>query len=339
MKKVGVSKKLSNIILISVIVLLVAALACSSFVILKKNSQILEMNETISQNETEIKEKDEKIAGLETDIQNSITEKEQIKSQLESEQNEKTRLQQENSDLKVQIEQLRNKANKGAQTTVNSYAPPVIPTTGNKVCYLTFDDGPSDRTLEILEILKRYGVKATFFVTNTSKIDYLTQVHNEGHAIGLHTASHQYNQIYSSLDNYFADLQAISDIVEARTGTKPNIMRFPGGSNNLVSRSYCYGIMSQLVNEVQNRGYYYFDWNVDSQDASGTSPSYTKIVNSVLAQANTKNEICVLMHDASAKRTTVQALPKIIEGLAQRGFRFETLKPESPGFRFAKLNN
>jgi len=336
---VGVSKKLSNIIFVSVIVLLVAALVCSSLVILKKNSQISEMNEEISQNETEIKEKDEKIAGLETDIANSNAEKEQIKSQLETEQNEKTRLEQENSNLKAEIEQLRNKANKGAQTAVNNYAPPVIPTTGNKVCYLTFDDGPSDRTLEILEILRRYGVKATFFVTNTSKTDYLINVHNEGHAIGLHTASHRYEQIYSSLDNYFADLQAISNIVEAKTGVKTNIMRFPGGSNNAVSARHCSGIMTQLVTEVQNRGYYYFDWNVDSQDASGTSPSYTKIVNSVLAQANTKNEICVLMHDASAKRTTVQALPRIIEGLAQRGFRFETLKPESPGFRFAKLNN
>ena len=115
-------------------------------------------------------------------------------------------------------------------------------------------------------------------------------------------------------------------------------MRFPGGSNNKVSANYCYGIMTQLVSEVQNRGYYYFDWNVDSQDASGTSTSYTKIVNSVLSQANNKNEICVLMHDASAKKTTVQALPKIIEGLIVMGYRFEPITPETYGFHHS-VNN
>ena len=116
-------------------------------------------------------------------------------------------------------------------------------------------------------------------------------------------------------------------------------MRFPGGSSNKVSAKYCGGIMTRLVSLVQERGYSYFDWNVASGDADSNTPSYTYIRNNVLNSAKNKNSACVLMHDSSAKTTTVQALPEIIEGLMAMGYRFEALTPDTYGYHHRNLNN
>ena len=210
---------------------------------------------------------------------------------------------------------------------------------GEKICYLTFDDGPSKNTPLILDILKNYNAKATFFVINTGDIGYIQRIHDEGHTVGLHTYSHNYAQLYSSTDAYFNDLQQISDKVESIIGIRPTVMRFPGGSSNKVSAKYCKGIMTQLVTLVQEKGYSYFDWNISSGDADSTTPSYTYIRNNVLNNARNKNSICVLMHDASAKTTTVQALPEIIEGLTNMGYRLEALTPEAYGYHHQNLNN
>ena len=115
-------------------------------------------------------------------------------------------------------------------------------------------------------------------------------------------------------------------------------MRFPGGSSNVISRNYSSGIMTALSKLVTKRGFAYFDWNVDSDDAGSSGSSYTRIINNVLAGANGKNSICVLMHDAAAKTSTVQALPKIIEGLKARGYRFEVLTKDVTGFHHG-INN
>ena len=209
---------------------------------------------------------------------------------------------------------------------------------GSKVCYLTFDDGPSKNTPKILEILKKYNAKATFFVINSADIGYVKNIHDAGHTVGLHTATHNYSQIYSSIDAYFKDLQQISDKVESIIGIKPTVMRFPGGSSNHVSARYCKGIMTKLVTLVPQKGYSYFDWNVSSGDADKNTPSYTYIRNNVLNAAKNKNSICVLMHDAAAKTTTVQALPEIIEGLTKMGYTFEALTPESYGYHHKPTN-
>ena len=318
----------------------------------KVKANLNEAEKTISQNETVLEEKNEKIAGLETELQNSKSENEKIKAELNSANTEKDKLKKENGNLKKEIENLKLKKQQSAQSTVKkdpvqtqkpatkpaTQKTPAKPSSANKVCYLTFDDGPTARTLEILKILKKYDVKATFFVINTGNFNYIKQIHAEGHAIGLHAYSHNYAKIYANTASYFNDLQALSNKVYATIGVRPNIMRFPGGSSNVISRIYSSGIMTALSKLVTNRGFAYFDWNVDSDDAGSSGSSYTRIINNVLAGANGKNSICVLMHDAAAKTSTVQALPKIIEGLKARGYRFEVLTKDVTGFHHG-INN
>ena len=212
------------------------------------------------------------------------------------------------------------------------------PNKGYKVCYLTFDDGPSDNTLKILDILKKANAKASFFVIGTSKLDYIKRAHAEGHTIALHAKNHEYSKIYKSETNYFNDLNAISNKVKNLIGIEPKIIRFPGGSSNAVSKKYNKGIMTRLTKQVQQKGYVYVDWNVDSTDASGNNVSKTKILNSVKSASKGRGDICVLMHDTGAKKTTVEALPEMISYLRAQGYQFEALTTESSIFHHG-LNN
>lgn len=198
-----------------------------------------------------------------------------------------------------------------------------------KIVYLTFDDGPSDNTEKILDILSQYNAKGTFFVTgnNQKKNDVLKRIVSEGSAIGLHTYTHDYAEVYASEDAYFADLQKISDMVKEVTGVESHIIRFPGGSSNTVSAQYSPGLMTTLAKEVQNRGYQYFDWNCDSTDASGNNiPAETLVKNATSSEAK---HINILMHDTDAKGTTVEALPDIIEYYRSKGYAFEPLTVDS----------
>ena len=198
-----------------------------------------------------------------------------------------------------------------------------------KVVYLTFDDGPSANTEKVLDILKKENVKATFFVTgNNPKYNYLMKrAKEEGHAIGLHTYTHDYSRVYSSEKAFFDDLQKISDLVEKTTGERSKLLRFPGGSSNLVSAKYTKGIMSSLTKKVKEKGYQYFDWNCDSTDAAGNNvPVETLVKNAASGQGK---QINILMHDTDAKDTTVAALPKIIESYRNRGYTFQELTADS----------
>lgn len=204
-----------------------------------------------------------------------------------------------------------------------------IAQSGNKVMYLTFDDGPSANTAKILDILSRYHAKATFFVTgNNQKYNYLIKrAHNEGHTIALHTYSHNYKKIYSSVDAYFNDLNRIGQMVKSQIGFVPKYIRFPGGASNTVSKKYCRGIMSTLVGEVQARGYQYYDWNASTGDASGNRVPVSRIVKS--ATASRSQNIMLLGHDTAAKTTTVQALPQIIEHYQALGYSFQGISDNS----------
>ena len=329
-------KSATNIILTCIIFVLVGALVCSLVVIKKKDNYIKSVKTQISGNDSQIEDFEALIAEYEKRIAEKDQANSDIASQLEAAKNEKKKLEDENAALKKKIETLS--AQKAAEAAAVSSPQSPVPS-GEKICYLTFDDGPSKNTPLILDILKNYNAKATFFVINTGNIGYIQRIHDEGHTVGLHTYSHNYAQLYSSTDAYFNDLQQISDKVESIIGIKPTVMRFPGGSSNKVSAKYCKGIMTQLVTLVQEKGYSYFDWNISSGDADSTTPSYTYIRNNVLNNARNKNSICVLMHDASAKTTTVQALPEIIEGLTNMGYRFEALTPEAYGYHHQNLNN
>ena len=192
-----------------------------------------------------------------------------------------------------------------------------------KVVYLTFDDGPSENTQKIMDILARYNAKATFFVTGRNqKYNYLIKdAYNAGHTIALHTYSHDYQTVYSSVDAYFDDLNKVGQMVKNEIGFVPHYIRFPGGSSNTVSRKYCQGIMSTLTKEVVEKGYQYYDWNGDSTDASGNHVAVDKLIrNGTLCH---DNNVMILCHDTQAKDTTVQALPSIIEHYQGLGYRFK----------------
>ncbi len=198
-----------------------------------------------------------------------------------------------------------------------------------KIVYLTFDDGPSENTGKILDILKQYHVKGTFFVTGNHQEhdDLIKRAFDEGNSIGLHTYTHDYATVYASEQAYFDDLQKISDLVEKITGEKSTLIRFPGGSSNTVSADYVQGLMTTLTKAVHEKGYEYFDWNCDSTDASGNNVAVSKLVqNATLCSAD---HVTILMHDTDAKDTTVEALPQIIEYYRGQGYSFKGLTKDS----------
>lgn len=194
------------------------------------------------------------------------------------------------------------------------------------VIYLTFDDGPRSGTTDIiLNILKEENVKATFFVTNSGPDDLIKRAYDEGHAIGLHTASHDYSVVYASGDSYFNDLKLVSERVKRITGEESKLIRFPGGSSNTISRKYSPGIMSYLTQEVVKRGYRYYDWNIDSRDAEGGRFNADEITKFVTSKLSHDKVNMVLMHDI--KVTTMEALRNIIRYGKENGYVFDKIGP------------
>ena len=209
-----------------------------------------------------------------------------------------------------------------------------------KAVYLTFDDGPGVYTQRLLDSLRQYNVKATFFVTNQfPKYQHLiAAAHQDGHKIAVHTYSHQIyknaTSIYRSVDAYMADFYAMQDVVKAHTGEFTKIFRFPGGTNNLVSKSQCRGIMTALSQKLSAEGYYYFDWNVDCNDTRYSDAQ--SVITSTIDQINKKPNAVVLMHDI--KKQTVDAIPAIIEYCLNNGYEFRVLTENSPAVRFKPAN-
>lgn len=195
-----------------------------------------------------------------------------------------------------------------------------------KNIYLTFDDGPSQFTPKLLDVLKKYNVKVTFFVTNQNT-DLIAREFNEGHSVGIHTACHVYNEIYKSEEAYFADLNKMGDIIAQKTGKRTTLMRFPGGSSNMVSK-FNPGIMTRLTKAVTDSGYQYFDWNVSSSDAGGANTSQQVFQNVVNGCSGKKNSV-VLQHDT--KEFSVDAVEQIITWGLSNGYTFLPLSPDSPG--------
>lgn len=191
------------------------------------------------------------------------------------------------------------------------------------VIYLTFDDGPSTKnTSRLLDILKEENVKATFFLIDKTNTDYLIKrMYDEGHTIGLHTASHNYKYIYSSTTNFIKDIEKIQEKVARITGEKSSIIRFPGGSSNTVS-SFNPGIMCTLSNMVIEKGYHYFDWNVSSGDA-GSKRSKKNTYRNVTNNLSKNRANVVLMHDIYD--STVDAVKDIIKYGKDNGYTFEKI--------------
>lgn len=200
---------------------------------------------------------------------------------------------------------------------------------GEKVVYLTFDDGPRGHTQRLLDILEQYNVKATFFVVDTGNTKTMKAIVDAGHSIGMHSASHEYSEIYASEEAYFNDLYKIQDVIEKATGVKSTLMRFPGGSSNSVSKKYCQGIMTRLTQAVTDLGFQYFDWNVSSGDAGGVDTAdevYNNVISGIAAR-NGKPAV-VLQHDIQS--FSVDAVERILIWGLQNGYSFQALTSSSP---------
>ena len=184
---------------------------------------------------------------------------------------------------------------------------------GTRYVYLTFDDGPSSSTNEILDILAEYDVKATFFVVgkpDARYTDVYKRIVDEGHTLGMHSYSHKYSSLYESMDSFKADLDKLRVFLYETTGVWAKYYRFPGGSSNSVSKTD----MSELATYLEGQDVTFYDWNISAgDDRSGANKDtiYNNIVNNV---PRFKHCI-VLMHDAADKKSTVEALPEIIEAI------------------------
>ncbi|MBR5637827.1 MAG: polysaccharide deacetylase [Pseudobutyrivibrio sp.] len=184
--------------------------------------------------------------------------------------------------------------------------------------YLTFDDGPSENTDAILDILDDYNVKATFFVVGQDTEIYgdeYRRIVDEGHTIGMHSYSHNYSKIYQSSDSFIADYNKIHDLILDVTGVDTKYYRFPGGSSNKVSNSS----MSVFINYLNQEGAVYYDWNVASGDATSQAFTADELVDNVMKDVVKYKTSVVLLHDASNKDATVEALPRLIESLNEAG--------------------
>ncbi|WP_075721499.1 polysaccharide deacetylase family protein [Roseburia sp. 499] len=188
--------------------------------------------------------------------------------------------------------------------------------------YLTFDDGPSDLTPEVLDLLDKYDAKATFFVVYTDNEEYtsyLKEIVERGHTLALHSYSHDYDKIYKSVDAFLSDFETVYNWVYEETGVRPTLFRFPGGSTNGKK-----SVVNDIIAEMERRGFIYYDWNVSSGDGSNLTTT-ENILENVCTNVGSFDQPVVLMHDGVGKNATLKALPTLLETLAEEGYEFCSL--------------
>lgn len=198
--------------------------------------------------------------------------------------------------------------------------------TDKKVAYLTFDDGPSNNTHQILDILKQNNIKATFFVLG-SQVEIFPEttnrIYNEGHYIANHGYSHKYSEIYQSPEQVLNEFNQCNQIV-AKTINVPeynsHLFRFPGGS---VGGKYA-ELKKQAITVLEQNNILHIDWNALTGDSEKVNPTEEYLMDNLQKTTEGKNSLVILMHDAQAKKITAETLPKVIEYLQQQGYSFES---------------
>lgn len=215
------------------------------------------------------------------------------------------------------------------------YAPQMLSATTREdnVIYLTFDDGPSARTPEVLQILREENVKATFFVIggdNETRRQWMRDIVNDGHTLAMHSYTHDYDDIYASVEDYLADMYRIFTMIREATGVTPTHFRMPGGSVN----GYNYEVSQEIITEMLRRGFIPYDWNISSGDASADGATADEILSNVLRGTGNSRGI-VLMHDSSAKYSTVAALRSVIWTLRDMGYSFDRLQADTAPILFS----
>ena len=226
-------------------------------------------------------------------------------------------------------------------TTSNSGDTIVKPDNWNgKTIYLTFDDGPSAVTEEILEVLDQYNVKATFFTLGYGSKETYQKLVNDGHALGVHSYSHDYDTIYASMENFQNDVTTLRDLLEEYTGQEIFLYRFPGGSNNEVHKNAGNMKMADFVDYINSIGMKYVDWNASSSDAEYVTGDVDVIYNqsagdiSYWGDETDQTTIVLLMHDAETKTTNPDVLRKLIPEFLEKGYAFDCIHKDTPDIHF-----
>lgn len=247
------------------------------------------------------------------DINGSLGDLEQRLEELDS----------RNRELQTMLQQLEEQEAAQIQeepSVIESPEPTVAEHSGQETIhkvYLTFDDGPSIYTNEILDILNQYNVKATFFVVgreSNNTEEALRRIVEEGHTLGMHSYSHKYRELYESMDSFAEDFEKVRDYIYQATGVESVCYRFPGGSSNTVSEID----MHDFIDYLDSQGVEYYDWNVDAGDGGGKRLSTAALLENCTDSIDSRETSIVLLHDSAEKPTTVEALPSIIENLLAR---------------------
>ncbi|WNS41636.1 polysaccharide deacetylase family protein [Paenibacillus sp. MMS20-IR301] len=207
-------------------------------------------------------------------------------------------------------------------------SPAAVPSPGQKTVYLTFDDGPSAVTPEVLKILKQQDVKATFFVLGdqaASRPELINAIWEQGHAIGNHTYNHNYHDLYSSFTEFWRQIKQTEETVRVITGVRPQLVRAPGGTFGHFDATYFY--------LLKQAGYTVMDWTADSGDSSRRGVPSAEIVRNSVADL-TSSRVILLLHDGSGHEQSAKALPAIIERYKAAGYQFEVLDAQSEPVQF-----
>lgn len=198
-----------------------------------------------------------------------------------------------------------------------------------KVVFLTFDDGPSRNTVKILDTLKEYNATATFFLIGENLTENGTEIArrtlDEGHMLGMHTETHEYDKIYHSVETFLADYDKLASRFVEEFGECPAVFRFPGGSYS----AYINPIKKELKKEMDRRGFLCYDWNVSGEDSVGT-PTAASIKKNIFDTIEGQKQPIILLHDSPCSNLTAEVLPEILEKLVAEGYEFRTLQYRKP---------
>jgi peptidoglycan-N-acetylglucosamine deacetylase len=264
-----------------------------------------------------------KIDGLSSD--NS-----EMRSQMKKQREENNKLSSKLDSLQSQYSGLQSQVTKIQQMKL---------TKSGKMAYITFDDGPSPITSQLLDTLKANGVHATFFVVGTAaseRPEIVKRAAAEGNAIGIHSWCHVYSYIYASESNFFEDFNRLREYIKTLTGDYPTVCRYPGGTNETAGNP---GHMLRYIDpKVKAMGVKPFDWNAYARDAvSGLRPSPSEIVNYIVKDSSGMSAgtpLVILMHDTGVNGNDVAALPELIKQLKSRGYSFGTLSANTPSVQW-----
>jgi peptidoglycan/xylan/chitin deacetylase (PgdA/CDA1 family) len=220
--------------------------------------------------------------------------------------------------VKAQEKEVKTTKEPKKASTAEPTIKPTDDTTTKKV-YLTFDDGPGSQTGEILDILKKNHVKATFFVTgkeDASSKKIYQRIVKEGHTLAMHSYSHIQDVIYDSKEAFEKDLKQINRCLYEATGVHTKFYRFPGGSSTQNTSLP----IQNFIDVLKKNHYLYLDWNVISPDINNANATKEQVVTGVMQGVDAYDTAVVLMYDVADKPMTVKALPSIIKQIKAKNY-------------------